>query len=120
MARGQVLGLPRMVSLDLTLTEGEARELMAMMQNPLGDQHPDEESENQRNVRAAIFDPLHSHFHGNQRNFTPEGPLTGEAKFHAQIRNTTADAFPERAARELEGWGWRDKADSLGSGIIEG
>ena len=67
MARSQVIGLPRMVSLDLTLTEEEARELMALTQNPFFDQNPQEEPDLQRQIRKAIFTPLHTHFHGNQR-----------------------------------------------------
>ena len=67
MARSQVLGLPRMISLDLTLTEEEARALMGMMQNPLADIPPDEEPEVDKSVRHAIFDPLHAHFYGIRR-----------------------------------------------------
>ena len=74
MARSQVLGLPRMISLDLTLTEEEARALMGMMQNPLADIPPDEEPEVDKSVRHAIFDPLHAHFYGVRRPHVPEGP----------------------------------------------
>ena len=96
MARSQVLGLPRMISLDLTLTEEEARTLMTMMQNPLGDVHPNDESEVDKSVRHAIFDPLHAHFYGNQRiNHVPEGPLFSseetEALFSAKGKRIVDD-----------------------------
>ena len=68
MAHSQVVSLPQMVNLDLTLTEEEARVLMAMMQNPLYGQNPDEESGVGKAVRHAIFETLHDHFYGVPRN----------------------------------------------------
>lgn len=154
MARSHVTGLPRMIALDLVLTEEEARMLMAMVQNPLGGVNPSREDEVQKAVRTAIFEPLYKHFHG-YKQITPEGPVIqslnsfvqegdgpelrdrrkhidsptlehqtgnylGEAFSDNPTLSSREDTFAERAARELEGWGWRDKVGSLGSGIIEG
>jgi hypothetical protein len=67
-----------MYSLTLELSEEEAQTLMAMMQNTLH-ADPIDETPIEAEVRYAIFDALHTQFHGNQRqsNFVPEGSFGG-------------------------------------------
>lgn len=40
------------------LDEDEAKWLLAVMQNPLGDTHPDDESEMDREMRKELFNTL--------------------------------------------------------------
>ena len=76
MAKAKV-GAQKTISLQLDLTEEEAQTLMGMLQNPIGDVHPDDEDEVSSSVRFTIFDALHAHFYDDKRPGTPISGFPG-------------------------------------------